>query len=397
MGVIRTLILSGGGGRGAFHAGVYQYLAQAFKPNVDVDHQGAWIPDIVVGTSIGAVNGAAIVQGKSADELVHFWRGLEEKDIEGLPPSMSPLTRWTVNQVMKGMIGVDLPPVAAHESTSPKAENAWQLLPKLGKFGNWLLGRWSNLLDTGPLQRTMVERLGLDESKIAESSQTLLINATNVSTGKRMTFSNKPVFRSESGEPRKDVVPGITIRRIIASCSIPLVYPWTFDPETRAVYWDGAVVNNTPIGVAIDAAQDRPGDDVMEVIVVMMTPWRDEDHDGQPDEPPLPADFGEAVTWALDWMLLSSFRERLDLIDAFNKLGRIGRQIGDPVLSRYREMRVSIVAPNEFFSAARIIDYDHWLENLIQLGYQAAEKVFQVDFPIIPVKGEGLGENQGLS
>ncbi len=381
MGVIRTLILSGGGGRGAFHAGVYQYLAQAAKPGVDGAHQGGWTPDIVVGTSIGAVNGAAIVQGTSADALVEFWRGLKERDIEGLPPSMSPLTRWTVNQVMKSMIGVDLPAVHPQDSTSPNGEKAWTLLPKLGKFGNWLLGRWSNLLDTGPLQQTMIRRLGLDEGKIANSPKTLLINATNVSTGKRMTFSNKPVFRAESGELRKDVVPGITMRRIIASCSIPLVYPWTYDPDTRAVYWDGAVVNNTPIGVAMDAARDRPGDDVMEAVVVLMTPWRDMDQDGQPDEPPLPKDFGEAVTWALDWMLLASFRERLDLIDAFNKLGKIGRQIGDPVLSRYREVRVSIVAPNEFFSAARIIDYDHWLSHLIDLGYNAAEAVFKTDFP----------------
>ena len=388
MGVIRTLILSGGGGRGAFHAGVYKYLAQAVKPDVDLAHQGAWIPDIVVGTSIGAVNGAAIVQGTSADALVDFWRGLKERDIEGLPPSMSPLTRWTVNQVMKSMIGVDLPAVPAQDLTSPQAEKAWMLLPKLGRFGNWLLGRWSNLLDTGPLQRTMIERLGLDEKKISDSQQTLLINATNVSTGKRMTFSNKPVFRAESGELRKDVVPGITVRRIVASCSIPLVYPWTYDADTRAVYWDGAVVNNTPIGVAMDAASDRPGDDVMEVVVVLMTPWRDDDQDGQPDEPPLPKDFGEAVTWALDWMLLASFRERLDLIEAFNKLGRIGRQIGDPALSRYREVRVSIVAPDEFFSVARIIDYDNWLNHLVDLGCQAAEKVFRTDFPVEVMVGK---------
>lgn len=388
MGVIRTLILSGGGGRGAFHAGVYQYLAQTQKTNVDLAHQGGWTPDIVVGTSIGAVNGAAIVQGTSADALVDFWRGLKERDIEGLPPSMSPLTRWTVNQVMKSMIGVDLPAVPAQDSTSPQAEKAWMLLPKLGRFGNWLLGRWSNLLDTGPLQRTMTERLGLDEKKISESQQTLLINATNVSTGKRMTFSNKPVFRAESGELRKDVVPGITVRRIIASCSIPLVYPWTYDADTRSVYWDGAVVNNTPIGVAMDAASDRPGDDVMEAVVVLMTPWRDENQDGQPDEPPLPKDFGEAVTWALDWMLLASFRERLDLIEAFNRLGRIGRQIGDPALSRYREVRVFIIAPDEFISAARIIDYDNWLNHLVDLGYQAAEKVFQTDFPVESMVGK---------
>ena len=42
-------------------------------------------PQVVVGTSIGAVNGAAIVQGFSPAELEKFWLSLEEKDVHGLP------------------------------------------------------------------------------------------------------------------------------------------------------------------------------------------------------------------------------------------------------------------------------------------------------------------------
>jgi len=42
----RALALSGGGGRGAYHVGVYKYL----------EEQGVQ-PDVVVGASIGAVNG----------------------------------------------------------------------------------------------------------------------------------------------------------------------------------------------------------------------------------------------------------------------------------------------------------------------------------------------------
>jgi NTE family protein len=380
MGVIRTLILSGGGGRGAFHAGVYKYLCQELKQGVDGDHQGAWTPDIVVGTSIGAVNGAAIVQGMKPEELIQFWQGLREEDIEGLPPSMTPFSRWMVNMVLKDIIGVPLLPVPRKLATSPGAGTAFAPLPKLGRFGNWLLGRWSSLLDTGPLRQTITQRMGLDENAIRASDQTLLINATNVSTGRRMTFSNRPIYNQRTAETRRDVTEGITIQRILASCSIPLVYPWTADAETRAVYWDGAVVNNTPIGVAMDAAGSYPREDRIEAVVVMMTPWRDLDKDGMPDPPPLPRDFSEAVTWALDWALLASFRERLDLIEAFNKLGRIGRRIGDEELSAYREIRVTIIAPEDFFPAARILDYDQWIDTLIQLGYQAAARAFRKDF-----------------
>lgn len=379
MGTIRTLVLSGGGGRGAFHAGVYQYLSQRYKPGADAAHQGAWTPDIVVGTSIGAVNGAAIVQGMPADELVAFWRNLRERDIQGLPPNMTRLSRWMVNQALKGLIGVRLPAVDPAESTSPLPGQSWLPLPGLGRLGAFLLGRWANLLDTGPLRKTLCERLRLDEAKIAASPGTLLINATSVSTGRRVTFSNRPIYHRGTGEIRADVLPGITIQRILASCSIPLVYPWTYDELSQSVYWDGAVVANTPLGVSLDAAGDFPADDSMEVVVVLMTPWRD----GQPalKEPAqLPQDFTEAVTWVLDWALLASFRERLDLITAYNRLRVIGREIGDPELAAIREVKVVIVAPEDFFPAARIIDYDERADLLIRQGYAAAEKAFQAHF-----------------
>src|SRR5512142_2728534 len=140
MSTIRTLVLSGGGGRGAFHAGVYRYLAQIHKPDVNVNHQGHWKPDIVVGTSIGAVNGAAIVQGMPADDLLEFWRSLRERDIQGLPPGMTFFTRLVVNLVIKGMIGVTLPAVGAREATSLKPPNSWPI-HGLGSIGAAWLGR----------------------------------------------------------------------------------------------------------------------------------------------------------------------------------------------------------------------------------------------------------------
>ena len=72
---------------------------EANKSGVDPDHQGIWKPDIVVGTSIGAVNGAAIVQGISAQKLEQIWLGLREHDIQGLPPGMKPLSRWIADQI----------------------------------------------------------------------------------------------------------------------------------------------------------------------------------------------------------------------------------------------------------------------------------------------------------
>ena len=200
---IRTLILSGGGGRGAFHAGVFKYLMQTEKEGITSDHQGTWRPDIVVGTSIGAVNGAAIVQGISAADLEQVWLDLREHDIQGLPPGMKGLSRWIANAAMRQIIGVKLPGVPVDQATSPPPSKYWPPLPLLPTWlADRLIGRWINLLDTGPLKRTLYEKLHFDPEAIEASSQTLMITATNVQTGQRMIFSNNPAAQ------RPDTAPG---------------------------------------------------------------------------------------------------------------------------------------------------------------------------------------------
>ncbi len=376
---IHTLILSGGGGRGAFHAGVYKYLCEANKAGVDEAHRNAWDPHIIVGTSIGAVNGAAIVQGISAGELEQFWLSLREHHIQGLPPGMRVLTRWVSNRLMKQFIGVTLPVVLPGQSTSPPAQDSWPPLPLLPpRLSERLIGRWNNLLDTGPLRETLITRLHLDMDRIARSDKKLLINATNVRTGERVTFSNCEIKSRKTREPRRDVKPKITLERILASCSIPLMYPWTRDVDGE-VYWDGAVVANTPLGPSLDAAVDRPIDEPMEAVVVMMTPWWETGEPIPPGRQQLPQDFGEAVTWTLDWALLASFRENLKLTRFCN--GRCKEQMAAGEDPTYRMVKVVIVAPEEFLPVTRIIDYDELASRqLIEMGYQAARRAFEKHF-----------------
>ena len=380
---VRALILSGGGGRGAFHAGVYKYLMQRNKENVNSDHAGAWEPEIVVGTSIGAVNGAAIAQGMSADQLVEVWKSLEEHDIQGLPPGMRGIARWIVHAIFKEVMDARLPQIPPKEATSPIPKEFWPPLPLLPRWlASRLIGYWINLLDTGPLRKTLYTRFGLDEEKLATSERALLIAATKVRTGERVLFSNREVRDQKRGERRGDVFTGITADRILASCSIPLVYPWTFDPGTEAFYWDGALVANTPLGVAIDMM----GDDTSipaEVVVVMMTPWWESGAPAPLKAEAEPKSFGDAITWMLDWMLLASFRENLKMIRAFNDLALRERE-ESKLPYRYRIVTPVIVSPLEFMRAERIIDYDGDVSALlIEEGYKAAQSAFQTAFPML--------------
>ena len=117
----------------------------------------------------------------------------------------------------------------------------------------------------------------------------------------------------------------------------------------------------------------------MEIVVVLMTPWW---HAGErlPEQArALPASFGEAITWTLDWALLASFRERLRLIDAYNRLAEQERTANSSVM-QYRHVKVVIVAPQQFFPVERIIDYDQQSAELIRLGYEAARLAFQNGF-----------------
>ena len=61
----KVLILSGGGGKGSFQAGVIEQL-----------HKTGWRPDVVAGISVGALNGAVVATGR-AMRLTGLWRNIK--------------------------------------------------------------------------------------------------------------------------------------------------------------------------------------------------------------------------------------------------------------------------------------------------------------------------------
>jgi NTE family protein len=74
-----ALVLSGGGLFGAWQAGAWRALSRSFAP------------DLVVGASIGSLNGYAIAGGASADELARFWLQPENARFRDLPATIQNL------------------------------------------------------------------------------------------------------------------------------------------------------------------------------------------------------------------------------------------------------------------------------------------------------------------
>ena len=65
-----AFVFSGGASLGSIQAGMLQALAEA-----------GVAPDMVIGTSVGAINGAWVAGGGSADELADIWLGLRRADM----------------------------------------------------------------------------------------------------------------------------------------------------------------------------------------------------------------------------------------------------------------------------------------------------------------------------
>jgi NTE family protein len=151
-------------------------------------------PDVIIGCSVGAVNGAGLAANPSLTGVAHLeslWRNL---DGDAICPS--------------GRI------------------NAIRLLAK--RYGT---------LESNDGLRHLLE-LRLPYRRIEETAIPLHVNATELHTGKERWFSSGPV-----------------IPALLASAAIPAVFPPVLiDGEP---YVDGAVVNNVPISRAIELQADR--------------------------------------------------------------------------------------------------------------------------------------------
>ena len=326
-----ALVLSGGGGRGAYHVGVLRFLEE---------HE--WLPDIVAGTSIGAVNGAAIASGHNAHSLWALWR------------------RLTTKQVQKP---------------------SWNLME-----GNFLL-------DTSPLRDTLEKEGWVNFERInsEETAVHLRVTATELTTGHLHVFGNSPdVYPSKMQQEQ------LSLDHIIASCSIPIVYPAT--QLNDGLYWDGATVANTPLGPAIDAgAQD--------IVVVIMTPW-DGAEDGETAV--TPHNLLTSASTMLEWALLASFQSDLKMFRRINELVRLqvenarlqatnrllmsqlrgeepdledrdGNGIPDIFEDKFHALPDPIiVAPQKAIPVDRIIRYTRdGHEELFQMGYEDAKRAWK--------------------
>ncbi|MFN3603425.1 MAG: patatin-like phospholipase family protein [Leptonema sp. (in: bacteria)] len=174
----KALILSGGGARGAYQAGVLKFLKEM-----------NWNPNLICGTSVGAVNAVALGCGLEPEDIAFLWKTIEKKQIYKI-------SLWKQIQyylTRKGFVP---------------------------------------LMDTEPLKNLLSQFF--DIQKLRNSNREIIITAVNVKTAQLKFFNHKI----------------IDIEHIMASSAIPVFFPWQYiDGEP---YWDGGVMANTPILPALE-------------------------------------------------------------------------------------------------------------------------------------------------
>jgi predicted acylesterase/phospholipase RssA len=228
------LVLQGGGARGAFECGAISRLYA--NPRFGIH--------AVAGASIGAINAACLVGGRSREELgVSLGNGSAG---ESAPDGTAP---WAVEELWRRLkIDMSLVPAQLHPWVQKLGNHL--CLPRIDYFD---LPRWTSCYDTEPMRDLLIELI--DFRKLNSSPVKVTLVAVDVESGQLTEFKN---WNGQSG---------LTVDHIMASASLPPEFPMTVIDSRR--YWDGGLFDNTPMESVIDALvqadQRRPAPAVLDL------------------------------------------------------------------------------------------------------------------------------------
>ena len=216
-----VLILQGGGALGAYQAGVYQELHEHHTPI-------EW----VIGTSIGAINGALIAGNPPEKRLMQlraFWDSLAPNATHRASfwPSFTPWldvnsTINTVETMINGVDGFFKPRPGAALNINTKVP-----LNQIGFY------------DTSPLKATLEKYVDFDY--LNKGDVRLSVCAVDLDDGQSAVFdSSKQVILPE---------------HIMASGALPPGFP-PVEIDGRA-YWDGGVYSNSPLEIFLEEGNNK--------------------------------------------------------------------------------------------------------------------------------------------
>jgi NTE family protein len=223
-----ALVLSGGGARGAYQAGVIRRLSQRF-PDLRFS--------VVTGVSAGAINASFIAAhpgplAEAMDELCGIWSRLQVEDI----------------------FRVDTPSLARHFTR-------WAT--RLASGGSPVAPAVRGLVDSAPLYGTIErssptvdgEIIGIERNLERGGLKALALTALNYSTGQTVTWVQGRGLPTWNQPRHRSFHARIAVEHVMASAALPLFFPAVRLGDDW--YGDGGVRLSTPLVPALRLGATR--------------------------------------------------------------------------------------------------------------------------------------------
>lgn len=298
-----ALVLSGGGARAAYQVGVLQAITDWLPP-------GAAVPfEVLVGTSAGAINAAALAArakalGEAVAELERVWSGFH------------------VGQVVRD------------DALSVMGAGLHWAISLLS--GGWLLRPPRSLLDTTPLRELLERTIPLDRipaSIAAGPVQALAVATTSYATGRAVAFFEAvPGIEEWQRVRRAGVRRPIDLDVLMASSAIPFIFP-----SARIAgdyYGDGAMRQLAPLSPAVHLGANRL------LVVGTRAEAAASPADGGLDAPPSP---GHLLGFVLDSLFTDGLSIDLERLRQINRLLSAEAIASDP---GHRPIEILVVQPS---------------------------------------------------
>ncbi len=309
------LVMTGGGARGAYQAGVLKRIGELER----VRSEGNPFP-IIGGASAGAINGAALAIGSddfstATEVLTQLWSGIQPSDVfrtDAFSQARNSIT-WIMDLSFGGVLGG---------------------------------GNAQSLLDATPLRHFLSKHVKCDriQTNITRGHlYAFAISATNYNSGKSYLF-----IQGKKGHPiwnrvrRVTIATKITVEHLCASAAIPLVFPPVRLEvgQEAAFFGDGCIRLQQPLSPVIRLGADR--------ILAIGVRGENTEHQNESQPGHKSPSLAQVLGVLLNVMFLDHLAADVEHLERLNELIRMGRigSAGKDGPEKMRALRALIVTPS---------------------------------------------------
>ena len=229
------MVLSGGGARGAYEAGVIRYLVEDLPQRLG--HPVRF--DILCGTSVGAIHACYLAATAHEDtdrgaRLVELWKSMQLDEV-------LPLSARDILRIPRRLLGLRRVAEAIRDGEAPE--------------------RLYGLFNTQALERFVVRAVpwkSIRGNVRAGRVEAVCVAATQIATGRVAIFIENRERQVSRWTRDPTIVPRptrLTPHHALASASIPMLFPAV--RIAGNYYADGGLRLNTPLAPALRLGADR--------------------------------------------------------------------------------------------------------------------------------------------